>query len=423
MSDRTPLLREYTVKLASLGLMALAMSAVPLLSLRADASAAPTCAGLPATIVGTPGRDNIRGTPGADVIVGLGGIDSIRGLAGNDVICGGRRFDEIRGGAGNDIIIDRRGSSSVLWGDTGDDVLVGPGNPAAPYFVSLHGGPGDDRLVLRGPGQVLFNRFGHPVRVDLRAGTASGQGHDRIRLGPHDGGNVADVPRGSVVRGTRYGDTMTANGSLLIGRRGDDTFVGNSRAYGGSGNDVFDAFVSRAGRHIHFPRYYGNRGQDTFTMSAPVLRGIAVDGGPGVHDKVYLSVERPGPTGPNGSTATVDLLRVDLAAGLVQADAASFPLRSIGDVDLSLADPSFPLSSEIDGTDGPNTIGFEAPPLFMEAQPAVTVRARQGNDAILTSAGDDTVYGGAGYDSADTGGGSDNCLSVEVRFNCELFTP
>ena len=37
----------------------------------------PTCRGLPATIVGTPGDDFIDRHPGDDVIVGLGGNDVI----------------------------------------------------------------------------------------------------------------------------------------------------------------------------------------------------------------------------------------------------------------------------------------------------------------------------------------------------------
>ena len=49
----------------------------------------PTCNGLTATIVGTPGPDTLIGTAGNDVIVGLGGDDLILGQGGNDVICGG----------------------------------------------------------------------------------------------------------------------------------------------------------------------------------------------------------------------------------------------------------------------------------------------------------------------------------------------
>jgi len=96
-----------------------------------SSSPSPTCAGLPATIVGTDGADRIAGTPGNDVIAALGGNDSVVGLGGNDVVCAGAGDDKVKGGAG----IDR------LFGDDGRDRLVGgPGKPDL-----CDGGTGKDR--------------------------------------------------------------------------------------------------------------------------------------------------------------------------------------------------------------------------------------------------------------------------------------
>ena len=67
-----------------------------------DRPALPRCAGKQATIVGSAGRDSLRGTRRADVIVALGGNDRIRGLGGNDLVCGGRGRDVLAGGAGRD---------------------------------------------------------------------------------------------------------------------------------------------------------------------------------------------------------------------------------------------------------------------------------------------------------------------------------
>src|SRR4030095_10153734 len=65
--------------------------------------APPTCNGKPATIVGTDGGDDLKGTQGPDVIVGLGGNDiNIKGLGGNDVICGGKGAGFLRGSWGKD---------------------------------------------------------------------------------------------------------------------------------------------------------------------------------------------------------------------------------------------------------------------------------------------------------------------------------
>ena len=76
--------------------------------------ATPRCAGRRATIVGTPGRDRLRGTRRADVIVALGGNDRVVAGAGRDIVCGG----------------------------AGDDRLC---SAAARTLTALLGGPGHDR--------------------------------------------------------------------------------------------------------------------------------------------------------------------------------------------------------------------------------------------------------------------------------------
>jgi uncharacterized delta-60 repeat protein len=91
----------------------------------------PRCGGKPATIVGTDGKDKLKGTKRADVIVGLGGDDTISGGGGNDVICGGRGNDKISGGAGAD----------KLYGDAGKDKLNGGAGQD-----KLNGGAGKDSL-------------------------------------------------------------------------------------------------------------------------------------------------------------------------------------------------------------------------------------------------------------------------------------
>lgn len=74
-----------------------------------------TCAGLPATQVGSAASEVIVGTPGNDVIQALGGDDKIIGLGGSDIICGGTGDDKLKGKAGPD----------RLFGGAGDDVCRG----------------------------------------------------------------------------------------------------------------------------------------------------------------------------------------------------------------------------------------------------------------------------------------------------------
>jgi PKD repeat protein len=78
------------------------------------------CGGLVATIVGTPGPDQLSGTPARDVIHGLGGNDVINGRGGNDVICGGAGNDRLRGGAGGDLLNGGPGTD-IARGGAGND--------------------------------------------------------------------------------------------------------------------------------------------------------------------------------------------------------------------------------------------------------------------------------------------------------------
>ena len=106
----------------------------------------PRCVGKRATIVGTPGKDKLRGTRRADVIVGLGGNDSISGVGGNDVVCGSDGKDRIAGGDGTDRLDGGNGNDSLDGGAGNDSETGGAGND------SVKGGAGNDR-VLGGSGK------------------------------------------------------------------------------------------------------------------------------------------------------------------------------------------------------------------------------------------------------------------------------
>jgi uncharacterized repeat protein (TIGR01451 family) len=101
----------------------------------------PMCAGQPATIVGTGGADDLRGTRRADVIASLGGDDTVAGIGGADLICGGSGRDGLTGGAGNDRLQGEGGADS-LRGSAGNDRLNGGAGKDA-----LRGGVGNDRLA------------------------------------------------------------------------------------------------------------------------------------------------------------------------------------------------------------------------------------------------------------------------------------
>jgi Tol biopolymer transport system component len=160
--------------------------------------ALPRCAGRIATIVGTPGRDNLKGTKSKDVIVALGGDDRIRTYTKADVICAGAGRDEVDAGdngegGGSDLVLAGPGADHVTlgpelgraFGEGGNDLLIGskggdglyggPGNdvlrggPNPPYNSDfLYGGPGNDRLD-GGPGpNQLYGGPGRDVETGQR---------------------------------------------------------------------------------------------------------------------------------------------------------------------------------------------------------------------------------------------------------------
>ena len=74
------------------------------------------CAGRIATVVGTPGRDHLRGSVGSDVIATEGGGDHVAGGKGNDRICTGAGRDAISGGPGRDTLVGGRGADRIRGG-------------------------------------------------------------------------------------------------------------------------------------------------------------------------------------------------------------------------------------------------------------------------------------------------------------------
>jgi uncharacterized delta-60 repeat protein len=130
--------------------------------------AAPTCGGKRATIIGSAGRDRLRGTKKADVIAGLGGNDTINGLAGNDIVCGSAGADKLTGGAGADRLLGDAGAD-ILTGGAGADTLTG--GVGADKLLggagrdTLLGGAGADKLLGGAGVDVLTGGAGKNVRV------------------------------------------------------------------------------------------------------------------------------------------------------------------------------------------------------------------------------------------------------------------
>ncbi|GAB4133007.1 MAG: hypothetical protein Fur0046_03380 [Cyanobacteria bacterium J069] len=133
-------------------------------------------------IVGSGGRDAIRGTRRGDRIEGLAGNDVIRGLGGDDYLLSGEGTDRLIGGQGGDTLIGGRGPD-VLLGGGGNDVLVAgettdllrgfkkltAENQIATANI-LKAGRGNDLLVGGGRSDVMFGGAGNDTFVIAQHG-------------------------------------------------------------------------------------------------------------------------------------------------------------------------------------------------------------------------------------------------------------
>lgn len=227
--------------------------ALALLSLAPAALAAPTCFGREATIVGSPGKDRIRGTAGVDVIVGRGGNDRIRDRGGNDFVCSGK---------GNDTVISGGGAERYSGGPGRDYLSPGSG----PNVV--FGGPGHDTL--------------NPHRFGGRF--VGGRGVDTATFFQVECGVAANLARGRArwACASYRGKARLLGFENLAGSARDDRLIGNRRnneVFGNRGNDVLKG---GAGRDILIgflgnDRLSGGPNRDGAWFHVPIPRAVRVD--------------------------------------------------------------------------------------------------------------------------------------------------
>lgn len=271
------------------------------------------CWGRLPTIVGTAGDDRIEATPEADTIVALGGDDHITGMRRGDVLCAGD---------GHDVVEDVDGAGPLLMGD-GDDVVragdvsevrLGPGDDrfsAVDSFFVVDPGLGNDVVVALQTDRteaaslpcVDLRSAPLPLQVDLTAGTARGEGTDRLR-GFHC---VLTGKYGDVVLGTAERDRLyLGEGADLARAGGGDDFIsgehGNDRIVAGDGDDL--VYGEEGNDRLH-----GGAGDDTLSGWSGA---DFIEGGPG-DDDMYagLSCE----TAVRTCLPTIDAAPNDLRGG------------------------------------------------------------------------------------------------------------
>jgi Ca2+-binding RTX toxin-like protein len=162
------------------------------------------------------------------LLIGGSGADTLQGGDVGATLRGGEGSDSLTGGAGDDVIIAGRGRDKID-ARAGDDGIV-PGLGAD----SADGGPGRDRLI--------FRDWPTGVVVDLRLGTATGQGAKTlVGIEVVFGTRLRDELYGNGARNDLFGNS---GGDLLVGRGRADYLSGdwgNDRLFGGRGDDQFEA--------------------------------------------------------------------------------------------------------------------------------------------------------------------------------------
>jgi Ca2+-binding RTX toxin-like protein len=394
------------------------------LAVTVPASAAVTCAGEKATIVGNAKDNVIRGTSKRDVIVGGAGNDQIHGMGGDDLICGGDGADTIVGGPGDDRIlgeldaywVDAYGrqlkQGDTLTGGAGNDVLdpgqdarpTSPGAPVTPDGFSYANAPG-------------------PVSVDLRANPAVVlvNGSDTLVTGGplrFIGGDHGD----SIV-GTEFADELMGGGGddAISGVGGDDVIhadspakPGNDTLSGGTGDDVLqgtagnDTFYGESGADQMTTTstlrqtFMGGSGGDTVTLPLPQEPGFVVKGHGG-QDRIRIQAH-PNP-------ALKPTLRIDQLK-------TKTTIRSLQPFTLTGTISGF---SEVNLPDRTKSIykGTKAAEIITAHPRArAMIYGRNGADVLIGSKWADRLDGGKGFDIARGKGGKDTCKRVERRSSC-----
>lgn len=358
------------------------------------------------TIAGDANANHLLGTAGDDVLCGRGGNDRIDGGGGHDVIVGGDGDDVVIGGADDDRLRGGAGVDTASYSDAPSAVRVNLGTASASghgadalsgievlegsdFADTLLGSFGNDRLiggagndVLDGGGGVDvadFSGLPSPVSVDLVAGTATGDGTDRLRSLEHIVGSAHD--------------------DIMIGNPASNTFdggAGNDRLRGGAGAD----------------RLVGGAGKDTLAPGVDEAPD-AVVGGDGSDVVTYTDAT---------TAMTVDL----------QARRASGHGQDSVDVENVLTGP---LDDFVRGSDAANVVsgGGGADTLFglggddqlRGGDGADVLGGDAGADLLDGGAGDDALGGGADGDSLLGGDGVDLCVQgtgTGSRSGCESTT-
>ncbi|MGH3499734.1 MAG: calcium-binding protein, partial [Nocardioidaceae bacterium] len=339
--------------------------------------------------------------------------------------------DVVHGGAGDDMVLrgddfDETGGADEVHGDAGDDTIRG--EPGAGADV-VDGGDGTD--------MISFFLGGRSVRIDVAAGTATGDAVDTLHsIEDHRGSEYDDVLTGSsgadnlegnggndIVAGRGGPDILSANSGTITGGSGDDTFVASDDGTNGLtvalGTGADRAVFGGTMRHSDVR---GGPGADVFQFPnpKPALDSDGTDvelrGGLGADRLTFAHNSHPVRIDVEARTGTWSQGRITFA------HVEEFHGSDRSDVLLgsTAADRLF-------GHRGDDLLkGRPGPDLLRSGKGRDKVHGGRGSDKtygghdrdrLKGGRGPDLLRGGTGWDKAYGGHGRDRC-SAEVRHSC-----
>jgi Ca2+-binding RTX toxin-like protein len=438
-SPRTPRLGVAVV--AATGLLVAGVGVSPAQTTPSQRTQAGMCAGLPATITGSPLVTKLVGTAGDDVIV-TGGARNVIARSGDDTVCITGRTKRVDTRAGRDHVVsdDHRVETYVLLGGGADTFMGGARRDR------IYSGPGADR-VETGAGDDTYDG----------GGSGSSPGEDPlVHLGAGDdyAQNVGPNP-GSILDGgpglnwlsmvccdedaeldwlvSNVTETAVAGGTQQIqwhrfrGFRFGEWNLSGTVEF--EGTDAAERVF--AGGVFGSPRIAGlhlGGGDDELTFSRA---SGPVDAGGG-RDQVRLV----GFADPRAPAAWASEVRVDLRRQRVWVEGAGSSFRGVEDVEVSdfvravlegdRRRNHFVVGNaclvKLRGRPGADVLrsrtNSKRCPGFVESRREVRAFGGRGHDILTGRWTRDRLVGGRGFDRADGRGDIDVCIA-ETRRRCE----
>jgi Ca2+-binding RTX toxin-like protein len=353
-----------------------------------------------ASIDGLAGDDNIKafatkeavlfGNTGDDTLIGGNLADKLDGGDGDDSLVGGLEADTLVGGDGDDQLVGDAGKDT-LTGGAGADLLIGGGDDdifnvtgtEATFDVFVGGGGTGDTIEILGSAAVTFNRFNAATNeIEVL------KGNDGAILGTNDD-NLLDFS-GMTINSVAYIDGGAGNDKIVASASGDNL-------KGGAGDDFLQggAAIDTLNGGAGIDTIRGGGDNDIIVVAGTEAQYDDIDGEGGTNT---LKIE--------GSASLTLSMFVAAASNIqtVQGNGKSI----VGDADNNTLNFA---GVTITGTGLPFVDGGAGNDAITAWAAGADLRGGSGDDTLNGGAGKDSLTGGAGIDTIN-GGGNDDTIFI-----------